>query len=485
MEKIIEIEDSIEDYSFDIEHNLNIAEITKAENLIDVHTLGKSDYFLVSTNDYINWRGIKSTTSSIYNYLTKSRCKYIIVNVALKDRSYMEVNIYTFGSLNKFPVQYSDCYDNPKPLPVYRISKNDGIKTKDYIDAIHVQNYGFSKTNRSEYLRYFNLFDDSYNKALTLITPTLDLFFEGDWSFDKVSTIKDNKCAIPNDGTHDNSVYALTIRFPEVIIKNSEYKKTKAYHEIKDLYVIAYFTKDLLLLRGLWGKRQAITAAEYQASYAHSHIPANKSEHINMFCLGHNGNPIKDVCNDMCCDPLNEELLERFCLHLSFVRYESLEGTPHIRFSNVIPTGKVPYNPGNIDADVKEVLTKIDRTIPFIVNNTTSPIKVDENNTAFNSYLDSLTTDNLKCIVENGNGFRLSNNKIDPTDIKKGFANYKKLYFKGQCLPMVLLEDENTDTVVEGMLPSAKKTILKKLEDQANMLLLNINYYEHRSRETN
>ena len=135
--------------------------------------------------------------------------------------------------------------------------------------------------------------------------------------------------------------------------------------------------------------------------------------------------------------------------------------------------------------DVKEVFTKIDRAIPFIVNNTTSPIKVDENNAAFNSYLDSLTTDNLKCIVENGNGFRLSNNKIDPTDIKQSFASYKKLYFKGQCLPMVLLEDENTDAVVEGMLPKAKKIIFKKLEDQANMLLLNINYYESRSRKTN
>lgn len=493
--------DSIEDYTSDIESiNVDFSKLVGNQILLNAEDkVIQNKHYLVKGKDLFDFSRLGPGTSRlseeglIANKTRIYNSEYILLRVNAKAYHAFNAHLYIpaiIGMNNKITQPVLFRFDRDGNLPFYEIDNVIGTKIKSFFESSAIATVKLKNQTHAEYNRFIDLYDVEYTDILSKHSELLDLFYEGDWSFDKVSNIIKANCEVPSTAISDKAKYALTIRFPEITIKNSKSAITGSSHEIKDLFVTAYFSNEMMMLRGLYGRRMSITAAEYDAKdygYAHSHLPRNRSQQYHLFCLGSPGNPIKDAVDDMCCNPLTNTMLEKFLLHLSFVRYESLEGTPHCYFKDVLPMGKKPYflDTHDVNIEVDKIISKIDFKVPFVINNATEflTIKVDDNNVGFNTYLDILASPTLKCIVDNDKAFIKSDYTVDTAGIKEAMSKYKPLYFKNNIIKAKLIETELSDNVVEGMYPKAKKEIYNRLANRANSILLNKNYYESRTRK--
>lgn len=168
------------------------------------------------------------------------------------------------------------------------------------------------------------------------LTASMDLAYPGDWDFlDIVELDEDLKTSLlPNISSSDRSSLILpTIKFESFDISNRDGRS----RAIRDLYVTIPFKKysdgRFKPVGCLLGTRSKITGNEYNSRYIHSHLPTGVRI-FSRFCLG-GGTPMANMMADL---SMNFDML-KFDFLLSqlhgYVRYESLEGGPHIRMENI------------------------------------------------------------------------------------------------------------------------------------------------------
>lgn len=133
--------------------------------------------------------------------------------------------------------------------------------------------------------------------------------------------------------------YITTIHFPEIEITNTE----NARQMIKDLYVRFYLNGNVKLTEiiehgctngYLSGLRTTYTHREYQADYAHSHLPGRtNTPHFKKFCTG--SGPIKQIIIKLAANYGSVDY--QMFLHTikNYVKHESLDGVPHRWIRNI------------------------------------------------------------------------------------------------------------------------------------------------------
>lgn len=129
----------------------------------------------------------------------------------------------------------------------------------------------------------------------------------------------------------------ITIYYPQFIIRNSN-NKSKV---LKDLYV--RFNIDINgKIDNLSGTRTTLSKAEKYHGYHHSHLPKNIKNNLNFqnFCLGSGTQILVSKVMFLEAISKNQEIKNYFLLFLhnldSVVKFESLEGMPYMRFSDVV-----------------------------------------------------------------------------------------------------------------------------------------------------
>lgn len=135
----------------------------------------------------------------------------------------------------------------------------------------------------------------------------------------------------------------ITIHYPEVTIRNS-HDKSKL---LKDLYV-RFCINTVGNIVNISGTRTTLTKAEKYCGYNHSHLPKNFNNDLKFtdFCLGTGTQIITSKVLFLDAVMSNQEVKNYFSLFLhnldSVAKFESLEGMPYIRFSDVvIPKNKL------------------------------------------------------------------------------------------------------------------------------------------------
>lgn len=128
------------------------------------------------------------------------------------------------------------------------------------------------------------------------------------------------------------NVYVL---FPEVTITNG---RGDSKHIIKELWV-RFDTDEKFSINNLCGARSYLTYGEALVGYRHSHLHSNiPNSHIppsfGYFCLG--TGEINQVIASININGFNKINFTLFCIALiTFVAWESIDGTPYIRYSSV------------------------------------------------------------------------------------------------------------------------------------------------------
>lgn len=120
-------------------------------------------------------------------------------------------------------------------------------------------------------------------------------------------------------------------------------------HHITDMYVLlvvrCYFDSKHRLLdhrysvRGFQGTRTARTIEEHSCGYVHSHLPSwiGEAPLFQTFCTGGGETDMSIMLSELYEESMfNMQQFELFLVYIdSFLRWESLEGTPHMYMSNI------------------------------------------------------------------------------------------------------------------------------------------------------
>jgi hypothetical protein len=194
--------------------------------------------------------------------------------------------------------------------------------------------YGIDKGDESSARIFANQMD-------SMIT-VLNGMHQDRWDFDIRPTYTRD---LDNRRVFSGFQLSVVIHYPEIEITNTE----ERCHNIKDLFIEfqvkkSDFTNDngepVWGMYNLKGTRSYLTYDEWFVGYLHSHLPSNKFNSfsdafkLGNFCLGDN----TEIVNQQ------EELYmnytpEGFELFLwtldSLVRWESIEGVPHIRIERI------------------------------------------------------------------------------------------------------------------------------------------------------
>lgn len=148
------------------------------------------------------------------------------------------------------------------------------------------------------------------------------------WSFDVLTS--DDRRRLNNNQAY----YQLAIYFDQLTIKNSEDNK----HDIKGLYILIYFDIKVKFSVNMRGFRSKITIAEILSNYLHSHnsgSPLSETNNGQTFCLGNSSSKISILAYELATN-WNDNIFQEFLLILyTYASWESLEGGPHRRMSNI------------------------------------------------------------------------------------------------------------------------------------------------------
>jgi len=161
----------------------------------------------------------------------------------------------------------------------------------------------------------------------------------------------------------DNLVI-IYVKFPLITIVNSN----DLSHTIKDLYVRICCDTDMKFSKmfKIEGFRGKLTYNEFKSGYSHSHLPSFSFDSFSNFCLGI-GTEIDILRADLIDNsiPFIQERLEQFLYMLEvYVRWESLEGVPHIKMENIC------FSQKDINFDIDNNILDI-YYIDFICNTST------------------------------------------------------------------------------------------------------------------
>lgn len=187
----------------------------------------------------------------------------------------------------------------------------------------------------------FKIIKDTLNKAFgeennQILKPTVEILLstlEGIYGATQVINL--NEHTLRSIANQSANIHAV-IHFPKVTITNSK-KKT---HDITDLWVRVNFQKDGRLASTIYGLRSSASNEEMVSQYFHSHLPNYTWDKIRWesFCTG--TGQINQVIG-LLRNNFSATNFGLFCAHLkSYVAWESLEGNPYRRISDIgLPRG--------------------------------------------------------------------------------------------------------------------------------------------------
>ena len=157
----------------------------------------------------------------------------------------------------------------------------------------------------------------------------------------------------------DNVNDVVYIKFENILIKNSK----KESHLIKELFV------KLQLYNGgiyIYGGKFKYTDEELYARYRHSHLSSGVVGRFDRFCLG-NGY-LEKFNYTSYIEPSEDNVILFFHLLNDFLKWESLEGGPHIKMENIGNPGS-PISSDDYRLNVSLPLSIKSDHIDFILKN--------------------------------------------------------------------------------------------------------------------
>lgn len=225
----------------------------------------------------------------------------------------------------------------------------------------------------------------SFRELHTMVDPELytsqreNHFLDALWAFGDKVLFK----AVVNKFLKDNPV-SVIVRFPIVTVTN-EYNKSIV---IKDLFVKLHISWEGTLTYGPVMLRTTFTREEWDADYAHSHLPGI-SQHWEHPCLGRG--PLQRTVTTLSYRTDNEEIWGLFCYELDkYVKVESIAGGPYRRIESVGVEGSVINNIGLYLSKPYIQSTQLKESIKEFIMNEDIPISYHDGGYNFGISLNEL-----------------------------------------------------------------------------------------------
>ncbi len=319
---------------------------------------------------------------------------------------------------------------------------------------------------------YIDYHDDSYEGefysglSVEYINEilTIALSKEDELSANFITTFKEEAVKYYGEELVDVSIgNQIQILYPKVVIENSHGKK----HTIYDLYVKLELVGNRI--ESITGMRGKLTHKEYQCQYLHSHLQRRSGFMYHRFCLGEN-TPISNIVGRPALRSY-EDFLNFFAILDSYVSWESLEGGPYVKFSELGLYNRLTIRRSELKKNLGYFLKKYDKI----------PVNYDYNRKLLYVNMSQITPmiDKIATIygraLPNGNfeQFGVSSSR---SDVFYGTG----VSFKGQNINIQVsdkFEENNTalpsyDNIV------AHPTIKNFIIDNINSKLNDINYRE-------
>lgn len=270
------------------------------------------------------------------------------------------------------------------------------------------------------------------------------------------------------DYNFDNGKLNCLIYFPEITITNSE----RMSHKIVDLYMKISFRSNKTIY-DIKGTRATVTLAERAVNYKHSHMSSSGNFWTWLSCCL--GESEFAQTYSLLCNEFNKDNLTRFLYQLpEYLSWESLEGGPYIRMSNINANNNIPgsVNQVLIDSTYKKLLAQINN-IPVKINKEL----IDVFQIEANEQLEQLILPVAGNAICNkiGNNYVLSgtqnNNQLN--DYNREVANITMFKFKGKDIkPQVIPSTDDNKNAVKAPYPSLTQGIAKLLTKQINEYII-------------
>lgn len=257
--------------------------------------------------------------------------------------------------------------------------------------------------------------------------------------------------------------FCIVIKFPEYNISNS----VGLYRNLKDTYVVIKIntSNDRISLFG------CVATQDFEAfnsSYGHSHLPNNRA--VSMFCLG--SGPLSIMLNDYSLNPDYEKALLIMYNIDSYLKWESIEGKPHMYLQDIVGKCYLKTNNPHDRFYISDSIINEDDLKNFPV----SCVKYTKNNYPYidfladdfidyvNSILLYKVNKDVICFIDSSNKFFTYNNSSYNQDIDKSFIlesvdEQKEVYNTG--IKLLLFKNEIVELKVYKNYEESKQTLRK------------------------
>lgn len=267
----------------------------------------------------------------------------------------------------------------------------------------------------------------------------------------------------------------IILKFPEVTIRNSNNES----HKIKDLYVKIQYRNNRLV-RELEGFRGVLSAKEYKAHYAHSHLSSSNT-HTDWtdFCLG-SGTETGFLLAE-CQESFTEDNFIRLLAMIdSYVEYESIEGGPHIRMSDMNTSRRRGRRTYDSSSEYRRLKSQITEKLPlkYIHDDYIPRFEIDTNSPELQTIMNKYISVKSKRNKTNGEIFDDSREEVDVDRANRQLRNdySTSITFRGQTIQKYVeeLETEEIDMSVyeEVANPDVVLEVLEYLKEDLNKFII-------------
>lgn len=273
---------------------------------------------------YVQVKVYRNTGSEIYLKVYASNSADLF-HVSIGDVAYPFVLKVAYSEINSLMLRSFNTASN--------YSDDYGWEIQNLYSLV---NWELHNTHYLEYLNRERSAIEGRNEFKEEIRGSLDLAYPGKWDFLDIDTCSDQIKRDITDQVGSSNIGSSVIpiiKFDHITITNKEGRS----RELENLFVCIPFKMyedgNFKPTGRLLGTRTSVTGNEYRQRYMHSHLPSGFGS-CSSFCLG-GGTPMSVMMSDLSMD--FDMLKFDFLLSQldSYVRYESLEGGPHIRMEGI------------------------------------------------------------------------------------------------------------------------------------------------------
>lgn len=371
------------------------------------------------------------------------------------------------------------------------MSRRLSSKLHDMYQEYNRQWYGWYNPDRIEQFVKNKFVTAKEADYISHIIPFLDEIYPQQWDIQLLPFINAKVVSrvriLSSDTEIDKtprSKSPVFVLHPVVVLHFPQHNVTDGtiVHTIHDLYFYLTFFESygqIKVLQNFYGVRTSFTQFEINRSYSFSHLPSNDTNDFlsarpKKFCLGSSEmNQIPLVINAY---PEEYNYFKLLLLQAKeYVKWESLDGGPHIRLNNIYSEGTSLYSPNQreIQKAVSEVLTKLIEQL--VEGQYVLPLVVSKNYILLNPDDDFLQR--LRMIAEQAHisqtlivsrsaeGQYYSDRTISDRDFDVERA--RSLIFKGEWKKVNLLpSEENEVEIIKYLHPNIVEDVISRINKQ-------------------